>query len=108
MGKMRRSMLPPDQAAVMDQKPGEISPLITDQNGYFIYKLKSEETIPLEQAKDEIRGTLRSQRFQDSMKAIQDSATPTLDDQYFGAGPVMPQRPGQPPLPTPRSQSKPD
>ena len=109
MGKMRRSMLPPDQASVMDLKPGEISSVIADQNGYFIYRLKSKDTIPLEQAKDEIRGTLRSQRFQDSMKAIQEAATPTLDEKYFGAVPAMPQRPGFPPMPAPKQQSsKPD
>jgi len=109
MGKMRRSMLPPDQASVMDLKPGEISPVIADQNGYFIYKLKSKDTIPLEQAKDEIRGTLRAERFQDAMKAIQESATPTLDEKYFGAAPPTPQRPGMPQMPAPRQQSsKPD
>jgi len=98
MGKMRRTMLPPDQVSIMDMKAGEVSPLITDQNGYFIYKLKSKETIPLDQAKDEIRGTLRAERFQSSMKAIEESATPTLNDKYFGeAMPLM--RPGMPPVP---------
>lgn len=98
MGKMRRSMLPPDQVSVMDMKIGGISPLITDQNGYFIYKLKSKDTIPLDQAKEEIRGTLRAERFQSSMKAIEESATPTLNDEYFGqAAPMM--RPGMPPVP---------
>ena len=109
MGKMRRSMLPPDQVSVMDMKAGEVSPLITDQNGYFIYKMKSKDTIPLDQAKDEIKGTMRAERFQASMKAIQDSATSTLDEKYFGAAPPMPMRPGMP-MPPPKQQSsnKPD
>ena len=105
MAKMRRSMLPPDQASVMDLKPGEISALITDSNGYFIYKLKSKDTIAFDQAKEEIKGTLRSERFQASMKAITDAATPNLDDKYFGAAPPMPQRPGMPPIPPPKQQS---
>ncbi len=95
MGKMRRTMLPPSQVSVMEQKPGEVSAVIADQNGFFIYKLKSKDTIPLDQAKDEIRGTLRSQRFQESMKAVQEAATPTLDEKYFGA--AAPPRPGLPP-----------
>ena len=99
MGKMRRTMLPPDQVSVMDLKPGEVSPLITDQNGYFIYKLKSKDTIPMDQAKEEIRGTLKAERFQASMKAIQDSATPTLNDKYFGEATPPMMRPGMPPLP---------
>jgi hypothetical protein len=105
MAKMRRSMLPPDQASVMDLKPGEVSALITDSNGYFIYRLKSKDTIPFDQAKEEIKGSLRSERFQESMKAITDAATPALDDKYFGAAPPMPQRPGMPPIPPPRQQS---
>jgi hypothetical protein len=102
MQKMRRSMLPADQATVLDLKTGEISSVITDQNGYFIYRLKTKETIPFDQAKDEIKGSLRSQRFQDSMKAIQEASAPVLDDKYFGAVPPMPQRPGQPPIPPPK------
>ena len=47
MGKMRRTMLPPSQVSVMEQKPGEVSAVIADQNGFFIYKLKSKDTIPL-------------------------------------------------------------
>lgn len=105
MTKMRRSMLPPDQVSVMDQKAGELSSVITDSNGYFIYRLKTKDTIPFDQAKDEIKGTLRSERFQESMKAITDAATPALDDKYFGAAPPMPQRPGMPPVPPPRQQS---
>jgi hypothetical protein len=109
MGKMRRTMLPPDQASVMDLKPGEVSPLITDQNGYFIYRLKSKTTIPLDQAKDEIRGTMRAERYQASMKDIEESAKPTLDEKYFGAPPPPMQRPGMPPMPAPRrAPSKPD
>ncbi len=107
MGKMRRSMLPPAQAPVLDMKPGEISQVIADQNGYFIYKLKSKETMSSDQAKEEIKGTLRSQRIQDEMQAIQQSATPTLDEAYFGPeGPgrgMMPGMPMPPPRPNPTS-----
>jgi parvulin-like peptidyl-prolyl isomerase len=101
MGKMRRNMLPASQASVMELKPGEVSAVISDPGGYFIYKLVSRETIPLDQAREEIKGTLRSQRLQDEMKAVQESATPTLDEAYFG--PEMPSRgpmsPGTPPSP---------
>jgi len=110
MGKMRRSMLPPAQLAVFDLKPGTVSDVIADQNGYFIYKLKSKDTLPLDQVKEEIKGTLRSQRMQDEMQAVQKSATTTFDDAYFGPeaparpmpGPGMPPPPAKPAQPAPK------
>jgi len=96
MGKVRRATLPPAQAAVMDLKVGEVSAVIPDLNGFFIYRIKSKDTIPLEQAREEIKGALHSQRFQDEMKAIQDAATPTFNDSYFSAASPVPgpMRPG--------------
>jgi hypothetical protein len=108
MGKIRRNMLPASQASVMELKAGEVSAVISDQSGYFIYKLISKETMPLDQAREEIRGTLRSQRLQDEMKAVQESATPTLDEAYFGPempprGPMVPGALGTPPQVKPPS-----
>jgi len=112
MGKMRRNMLPPTQVSVMELKPGEVSPVIADQSGYFIYKVISREVMPLDQAREEIKGVLRSQRLQEEMKEIQESATPVLDEAYFGPeaprgavpprGPLPPGAPGAgPPSPKP-------
>jgi hypothetical protein len=105
MGKIRRNMLPASQASVMELKAGEVSPVISDQSGYFIYKLVSKETMPLDQAREEIKGTLRSERLQEEMKEIQASATPTLDEAYFG--PEMPPRGPVPPAGTPPPPMRP-
>ncbi len=106
MGKMRRSMLPPAQSSVLELKPGEVSQVIADQNGYFIYKMKSKDTMTLDQAREEIKGTLRSQRIQEQMQSVQQSATPTLDEAYFGPeGPGRGMPPGMPMPPRPSSSS---
>ena len=102
MGKTRRATLPPTQASVMDMKPGEVSAVIADQNGYFIFKLKSKDTMSLDQARDEVKGTLRSQRLQEETAAAQQSATPTLNDAYFG-----PEQPARAPMPMPMMQPRP-
>jgi hypothetical protein len=81
--EIRRVSLPPSQSSVMDLKPGEISPVFSDPNGYFIYKIKTKETLPLNQTREEIKAILRSQYLQDEMKKIQDSATSTVDESYF-------------------------
>jgi hypothetical protein len=83
VGSVRRTSLPLAHNSVMDLKTGEVSTVIADQSGYFVYKVGSKGTVPLDQVRDEIHNTLRAQRLQDEMHAIQASATPTLDDTYF-------------------------
>jgi hypothetical protein len=107
MGKERRNNLPPAQASVMDLKTGEISVVFSDQSGYYIYKVGAKDVEPLDdKLKEEIRGTLRTQRVQEQMQAAQKSATPTLDESYFG--PEMAPAHGMPmPPPTPGASPKP-
>ena len=81
--RIRGTSVPPNQASVMDLKPGEVSSVLEDANGYVIYKVKTKDTLSLDQAREEIKATLRSQRMQDEMRDIQDSATPALDESYF-------------------------
>jgi hypothetical protein len=95
MDKVRKSAMPPEQQSVFDLKPGEVSPLITDESGYFVYKTGEKVSPPVEQVKDEIKTKLRAQRLQDSMQAVQKIGTPTLNESYFGA-PTAPAMPGQP------------
>lgn len=83
MVKVRRSTLPHDQASIMDLKPGEVSAVTAEQNGYYIYKMKSKEVLTLDQAREEIKGTLRSERIQEEIKAVQESATPNFNESYF-------------------------
>jgi len=83
MGKIRRISLPPSQVWVIDLKPGEVSSVIVDSNGYFIYKIKAKETLPLNQAREEIIEILRSRQIQDKIGDIQKSATPIFNEVYF-------------------------
>jgi hypothetical protein len=106
MADARRSGLPPAQATVMDLKPGDISPVISDASGYYIFKVGTKEETPLDKVKEEIRAALRSQHLQEQMQAVQQSATPSLDESYFG--PEMPPSHGMPlPPPTGGPSSKP-
>jgi len=94
LGKVRRGNLPPSHIAVMDLKPGAVSALISDPSGFFIYKMGEKGTVPLSQVREEIRGTLQAKRMQDSMQTLQQSATPELNEKYFGASPGSPLVPG--------------
>jgi len=87
IGKMRRSNLPASQAAAYELKTGEVSQVISDPTGHYIFKMVSKEVLPLEQVKDEIHTTLQNQRFKDALQAIQQSTTTELNDAYFGSAP---------------------
>jgi hypothetical protein len=116
MPNVRRAKLPPSHAPVFDLKPGEVSVVYSDAGGYSVYKMVSKEPVPLDQVKEEIRGTLRTQRVREAMDKVQNSFTTETNEAYFGpAGtggvrqppariprPTAPGAPGQPPA------SKPD
>ena len=86
--KISRVSLPSYQASAFDLKPGEVSSVLTDPNGYVIYKLKTKTTLSLDQAREQIKATLRSQRTQEALDSVQDSVTSTFDESYFS--PVEP------------------
>ena len=126
MPKVRRTGLPSSHAAVFDLKPGEVSVVFSDAGGHSVYKLVSKEQVPLDQVKEEIRGTLRTQRMRDAMDKVQNSFKTETNEAYFGpAGPggmrqpppriphpTAPGAPGQPPAQQPPAAqppaSKPD
>ncbi|MGB9235665.1 MAG: peptidylprolyl isomerase [Terriglobales bacterium] len=99
MEKVRRSNLPASQQSAVDLKPDEVSAVISDASGNYIYKLVSKETLPLDSVKTEIRNQLSAQHYREAMTRFQGAAD--LNDAYFGArrapGMPMPGRPGAPP-----------
>jgi hypothetical protein len=80
---IRSISLPPNQRVVMALQPGEVSPVLKDPNGYVIYKMVREEVLPLAEVRNQIKETLRSQRAQEQMRSISNSATTTLNEAYF-------------------------
>ncbi|HET7209514.1 MAG TPA: peptidyl-prolyl cis-trans isomerase [Terriglobales bacterium] len=115
IGKLTRNEIPVSHRAVFDLKPGEVSQLFSESNGYYVYKLVSKETKPLDQARDEIRTNLAQQRMKDAMEKIQEEAQPKLNDAYFGAAtppappqmapPQTPATPAAPPKPPSQGQT---
>ena len=88
LGARRPGSLPVDQESVFQLKAGEISPIYSDTAAAYIYKVVSIREIPLSEVKDSIIKTLQQQLLQDKLEAIGKSATPTLNETYFGPGPV--------------------
>jgi hypothetical protein len=116
--KLRRGNLPATQASVFDLKEGELSPVISDVSGFYIYKIVSRTKPTVADAQDEIRNTLRNQRLQAMRQKMQTAISSELNQEYFGPdkppGPAgmpggsrpmpMNQRPA--PTPPPTAQPK--
>jgi hypothetical protein len=79
---VRRATLPPQHESVMDLKPGEISQVFSDPSGaHFIYKMIRRKILTLEDTKAEIRTTISTQRYSESMKTFQGNVV--FSDAYF-------------------------
>lgn len=96
IGQLTRDELPVTHRPVMDLKPGGVSDVISEPNGYYIYKLVSKDLRPLDTVKPEIRTKLAQQKFQEEMQSIESSGKAELNEAYFGAPPA-PGMPGMPP-----------
>jgi len=94
MENVRRLSLQADQQSVMDLKPGEVSEVISDASGHFIYKMVSKETLSVDKVKTEIHNQISGQHYREAMQKYQ--GAPELNDAYFGPirAPMMPPRGG--------------
>ena len=109
---LKRSTLTPNRAVVFDLKPGEVSKVVTDPTGYFIYKLDKKDSVPMERVRADIENAIKTQKMQAAIQTMQHSATPKFDDKYFGpsepastgapgAGPLQPSMRPAPPTAQP-------
>jgi hypothetical protein len=95
MGKLRQNGLPPGHSAVFSLKAGEVSEVITDAGGHYIYKVDATDVETLAEAKSEIQNLLKSQRLHSAMEKLQGPFTTEVNDAYFGtAGLSAPPSPG--------------
>ncbi|HEY7617948.1 MAG TPA: peptidyl-prolyl cis-trans isomerase, partial [Terriglobales bacterium] len=100
IGKLTRSELPVNHRSVVDLNAGQVSQVLAEPNGYYIYKVVAKQTKPLDQAHDQIRASLAQKRMQDAMESIQEKAKTDLNESYFGAAATPAAGPGgTPPAP---------
>ncbi len=102
--KVRRTGLPPAHAAVFELKVGEVSAVINDNGGHYIYKLVSKEVLPLDQVKEEIHNKLKGERLKEMMDKYTNSYQAVTNEAYFGPAPP-PGPPGPPHRTRPTSQT---
>lgn len=96
---VRRTGLPPAHAAVFDLKAGDVSQVISDNGGHYVYKVVSKEVLPLDdKVKTEIHNKLKSEHIKETMDKYTNSFQAVPNEAYFGpAGPAGPAGMRQPP-----------
>ncbi|HEY2364306.1 MAG TPA: peptidylprolyl isomerase [Candidatus Angelobacter sp.] len=107
LGMKRRGSLPAGiEKDILALKPGEVTKLEAEMSGFNIYKLRSRDTIPLEQVKAEITRDLHQKNLEAAIKAVTGNVHPELNEQFFGStgrtgGPILrnPQSPSGTPMP---------
>jgi hypothetical protein len=88
LGARRPGSLPVAQEGVFQLKAGEVSQAYSDPAATYLYKVVSVRQIPLSEVKDTIVKTLQQQQLQAKLEAVGKSATPVLNDEYFGPPPT--------------------
>jgi hypothetical protein len=108
---VRRNGLPPQHATVFDLKQGEVSQVINDSGGHYIYKVNSKQDLPFEQVKSEIHSTVQNQRMREMMEKVNNSFKVETNEAYFGPGgqgaPVPPRMPNPRMAPGPNAPATP-
>jgi hypothetical protein len=84
LGQVTFSSLPANQASVFDLKPGEVSQVLSDSTGHYIYKLDAKETEQLGEVTDEIRKTLQNHYREQVIQALKQPITTQINEAYFG------------------------
>lgn len=104
--QVRRTMLPASQSSVFDLKPGELSPVINDSQGFVFYRMQSKTNPPLPEVREDIRTMLRNARLQAVRSKMENAISTDLNKDYFGEPQQAPSmgsgiRPSDRPRPTP-------
>jgi len=103
---LRQERVPPAEQVILQLKPGEVSEVVKEPAGFYIFKLEEQRTIPLNEAMPEIQRTLGPDKLKQATDELARKATPDLNTQYFGAAPApaatpvtpRPLTPGTPPV----------
>jgi hypothetical protein len=77
------SLLPEAHSAVYRLKFGEVSQVIEDLRGFYIYKLDSSKLVPLDKNKAQIRELLAAQKAQQTIQKMLEANKVTLNSDYF-------------------------
>ena len=80
---LRRGDLSEVQNVIFDLEPGKISALLTDQTGYFIYKLASRIVPPFETVKPQVTVRMQNDKSAEGIRKIEKLSQAEVNAAYF-------------------------
>jgi hypothetical protein len=87
-------------------KAGEVTKVEVEASGFNIYKVRSRNTIPIEQARAQIVREISQKKFDDALKAATSNVHSDLNEQYFSFHNAPPQQQRIPPRVVPPAGTK--
>jgi hypothetical protein len=82
----RHDAVPPQQQTLFQLNKGDLSKVMVEPAGAYIYKVEDKSMTPLAQVKPEIETQLSNQRMQQQMEALTSSIKPVMNEGYFASG----------------------
>ncbi|MGB8322004.1 MAG: peptidylprolyl isomerase [Candidatus Acidiferrum sp.] len=70
LDSLHRGSITPAQAIVFDMQPGEVSPVQESFTGFFVLKLISKTSVPLQSVEPEILSAIRDQHLLDELRTV--------------------------------------
>jgi hypothetical protein len=95
-----RDSLPVAQQEILDLAPGKVSSLLTDDSGFYIYKMVSKQIHPLDSIREQVEIRMRNQRTAELLSKIHKQAQARVNDAYFDKYDPPPPDPNEPDVDT--------
>jgi hypothetical protein len=80
---LRRGDLSDVQNVIFDLEPGKISALLSDETGYFIYKMVSRQVPPFQTVKPQVTVRMQNDKSADAVSTIEKLSKAQVNDAYF-------------------------
>ncbi|MBZ5599730.1 MAG: peptidyl-prolyl cis-trans isomerase [Acidobacteriia bacterium] len=100
MENIGRGSLPKEQNEIFDLAPGKISSLLTDNTGYYIYKLVSKQTPAFDSVREQVQVSMLNQGTTEAFAQIQKLSQATVNETYFDKYDTPPPNPNEPDVDT--------
>lgn len=83
MSDVSRRVLPENHQQVFDLSAGQVSSLISDDTGYYVYKIVSRDVPSLSAARRQVELELQNHNQTSAFSRIRDAARTTINESYF-------------------------
>jgi peptidyl-prolyl cis-trans isomerase C len=97
LGVIRRSDQVPDaiKAAIFSLKPGQVSEVVAQPNGFYLFRLEEMRTKTLDEVRQEVNREAQSEKFREWFDSIRKSVAVTYENEAYFSRPTGGAGPGQ-------------